>query len=157
MNYDCEDKNIVVETILKVVKNDAHNYLYGEIENCGKDTCKIYERGGVYGIAVKLSKEEKRQFFEIANQYNDKTVDEWLSLGDDFYPLYWGKDINLGFRLYEHTKNTATANTVQLNKRDYLVGKTVIYGAVFCKNRKINENKLRKLFPDILHTKIDKI
>ena len=146
--------NIVVKTIKKVVKEDVRDYLEGEVSKCGTQGCVLSnERGGVYGFAIKLTEEEKKDVF---NEFNGKkyakTVEEWKTIGDDFYPLYWGKDINLGFRLREHTISNKSVRSIQLNEKVFLRGKEVLYGAVICAKREDNEKKMREQYPDILKT-----
>ena len=150
--------NVVVEVIKEVVGVDVKNHLEGKIE--WKDGCpKLQERGGVYGFAIELTSEEKEKFFNIIDNKNKKpSLRQWKSLKDtDFYPLYWGKDENLGHRLFEHTKSSKTVGTIQLDSMiDLFKNKTIIYGAVFCSNKEENEKKLIKNYPCILKTQTKK-
>lgn len=143
--------NQIVEFMKKNINNEVVDSLSGTLtfEN---DKCILEPRGGVYGIAIKLSTEEVEDFFNKYNEKKSVTFESWKSIGDNFYPLYWGKDSNLGFRLFDHTKCRDTTATIQLNKRDYLKDYTVIYGAIFCKNPSASENSLRTSNPDIFIT-----
>lgn len=144
--------NKVVDILLKEVGTDHLQFISGEILNPGNDECCLTEgRGSVYGIAIKLSLEEKENFFEN-NEKDDITVDNWISIGEDYYPLYWGKDINMGARLHSHTKTSESTGTIRLNKRTELRGKTVIFGAVPCSNYAEIERRLRQKYPDIYKT-----
>lgn len=153
------EKNAVVSLIEKVVGTDKIEYISGEIINCGTKDCLLAGiRGAVYGIAIKLKRDEVEIFFNKVNEKNDLTCDNWKSIGDDFYPLYWGKDINMGIRLYSHTKTMKSTGTLQLNVvNKSFQGREIIYGAMPCINYEENEDKLHKRYPDILKTKKGKI
>lgn len=152
------EKNAVVSLIEKVVGTDKIEYISGEIINCGTSDCQLSEnRGAVYGVAVYLKPEEKSPFFNSIkkNLRNETKEQEWVSIGDNYYPLYWGKDKNMGVRLHAHTKTMRSTGTLQLNSNtmSFLKGKEIIYGAIPCANHAENENKLHKRYPDILKTK----
>ena len=154
------DGNEVVKAIRSIVgENDCRNCMYGSyIIDENSVSMNKSDRGGVYGIAIKLDKgESKEELYHLIHQgkgkFNKTTVEQWKSFEGDpnFYPLYWGKDINLGFRLYEHTKESKTAASVQLSTRG-LENRTVIYGAVFCENKEDAEKRLKNEYPDIFQT-----
>ena len=150
--------NIVVDTIIKVVGSDIKHYIEGKVlwQKNGKP--KLQERGGVYGIAIKLKDDEAAKFFakhkDIKKNFE---FEKWIPLsqdnGEKYYPLYWGKDINLGFRLFEHMKSSKSTASIQLDQKVDLFEKDIIYGAVFCSNNKENENLLHNQYPDIFKTK----
>ncbi len=150
-------KNQVVEAIQQVLGEDCRDFLVGEFTFVDGE-CRLEARGGVYGVAIDLSKatkEEKRAIYEEGNKNGKVAFDKWQEIGNGFYPLYWGKDSNLGSRLFEHAKNSSSVYSLQLNKRTELFNQKVIYGAVLCANFKENEKKLRARFPDIYQNKID--
>ena len=95
------------------------------------------------------------------DEKKDLKFKEWKPLDDKgsekYYPLYWGKDINLGFRLFEHMKSSKSTESVQLDQRTDLIGRDIIYGAVFCSKNAENEKLLRQRYPDIFKTKKLKI
>ena len=152
------EKNAVISIIEKIVGTDKIEYISGEIQNCGTKHCKLSEiRGAVYGIAIKLERSQKSSFFcDIEEDLRNNTKEqEWISIGDDYYPLYWGKDKNMGLRLHAHTKTMKSTGTLQLNSNtmSFLKDKEIIYGAIPCMNYEKNEEKLHKRYPDILKTK----
>lgn len=152
--------NAVVNAIIKVIGADSRTYIEGKVDWQG-NVPKLQERGGVYGIAIKLATTEAEAFFnkEKDERKKDLSFTNWKPIDDNdganerYYPLYWGKDINLGFRLFEHMKSSKTSASIQLDKRTNLFGKDIIYGAVLCANNLKNENKLREEYPDIYKTK----
>ncbi len=155
------EENQVIKVLSDIAKDNKVTYISGTIEDCGTNNCKLSsERGGVYGIAVKLNTdEEKKELYNALN--NDathktkkfpKSIDDWKTIGDDCYPLYWGKDQKLGSRLYDHTKKHSGKYTLQLDSLGILKGKTVIYGAILCLNKKTVERKLHVEYPDVLKT-----
>lgn len=147
-------KNRIIEILEKEVGTDALPFISGTIDNPGTDECKLSEgRGSVYGIAIKItSKEEKIALFNCKDA-EIKGIDDWKSLGDDYYPLYWGKDINMGARLHSHTKASKSTGTCQLNSRKELENKDIIYGAMPCSNYKKIEDRLHKKYPCIYKTR----
>lgn len=145
--------NKVIEILLKEVGTDHLQFISGEILSPGKEECCLTEgRGSVYGVAMKLSLEEKDEFFNNYNENLTCSSCNWISIGDDYYPLYWGKDINMGARLHSHTKASKSTGTICLNKRKELRGKTVIFGAVPCSNYTEIEKRLHQIYPCIYKT-----
>ena len=55
--------NIVVNTIIKVVGADTRSYIEGKVQWNEGDKPKLQERGGVYGIAIRLEDSEVEEFF----------------------------------------------------------------------------------------------
>lgn len=150
-----EKGNIVTQTIFEIVGNRKRYCMFGayNVEQ-NEVTLKDGDRGGVYGIAVQLkegeSAEELYHKIEAANQNMSKTqAKDWKTIGDNFYPLYWGKDANLGFRLHDHASGGEKASTIRLATRG-LYGYVVIYGAVFCEKKEDCEKELHSEYPDIL-------
>lgn len=111
--------NVITLLMKKRIKDDYLDCLAGTI-TFSDDRCKLEERGGVYGIAIELTDDEKKDFFENNNQKSSLSFDKWKPIAKNFYPLYWGKDSNLGFRLYGHTKSRKSTATLQLNSRECL-------------------------------------
>lgn len=151
------DKNIVVETLQKIIGNDQIDFISGEINGVGTKDCSLSdERGCVYGIAIKIDEESiAKDIFKKIPKRNKKisNVSEWQPIdGSKYYPLYWGKDINMGSRLHSHTKNSKTTHSIQLNTLSVLFDKEIIYGAVPCENRETHEKELHKSYKCLLKT-----
>lgn len=146
-------KNKVIEVLEKEIGTDVLSFISGNVEHPGIDSCKLSDRrGSVYGFAIKLSSDDEiKAIFE--NQDKNLDFSSWKSLGDDYYPLYWGKDINMGARLYSHTKQSKSTRTIQLNKRAFLKDREIIYGAIPCSDSAEIEKRLHEKYPDILKTK----
>lgn len=146
-------KNKVIEILEREVGTDALTFISGTVDNPGTDKCSLSEgRGSVYGFAVKLTDGEKEKLFECRDD-KDLCIGEWKSIGNNYYPLYWGKDINMGARLHSHTKSSKSTGTIQLNAREELENKEIIYGAMSCSGCKEIEDKLHKKYPDIYKTR----
>lgn len=147
------NKNKVVEVLEKYIGTENRNFLNGKITKVGTNDCKLSEDGGsVYGIAVRLENNEIEEFFK---KHNEKKIryENWKSIGDNFYPLYWGKDKNIGSRLVAHTKSYDGTGSLQLNKAVDFKDRECIYGAVLCLKSAEIEKKLHSDYPDILKTK----
>lgn len=151
--------NQVVKTIKAVLVNKVVDCLAGTI-NYSQGELSLEPRGGVYGIAIKLEENDKEKFFRDHNEKNtgkDKIeLKNWITLGKGYYPLYWGKDSNLGFRLFSHIRTRESTGTLQLDSRKYLLeyikSEKIIYGAVLCCDICNCEVKLRNEYPDIFRT-----
>ena len=149
--------NKVVETLLKIVGTDAVGFISGKIISPGvSGLTKLEEgRGSVYGLAVFIEKTEDLQkiYEDIPLEHKNSTkLDDWKSIGDNYYPLYWGRDINFGARLYSHTKTVASTGTIQIDSINALKDKTIIYGAIPCINQAKHESRVRETYKDILKT-----
>lgn len=145
--------NEVVEILKKYTGIDKIDFISGEILNVGTANCKLSgKNGSVYGIAIKLEDNEVENYFR---EFNEKGInhEDWESIGNNFYPLYWGKDQNMGSRLYAHIKSPKGTGSLQLNNRGGLENREIIYGAVPCLNSDKIEKLIRKNYPDILKTK----
>lgn len=151
------EKNPVVEILEKIVGTDKIDFISGDILDVGTGECKLSdERGSVYGIAIQIKDEnDKEKVFDAVSESRRKleNADQWKAITDDFYPLYWGEDINMGSRLFSHTKTMKSTGTLQLNKISSVLGEhRMIYGAVPCLNRLTNEDKLHERYADLLKT-----
>lgn len=147
-------KNKVIEILEKEVGTDVLSFISGSIYKPGTNDCNLSEgRGSVYGIAVKLSNNDELNCVFVKCDKKNMKISDWKSIGDDYYPLYWGKDVNMGARLYSHTKASKSTGTIQLNDRTELEGKDIIYGAIPCSNYEEIEKRLHKKYPDIYKTK----
>lgn len=146
--------NEITSTMILVANSNYIICTSEKLQNPGTINCKLAkDRGGVYGFAIRLENEEKKiEFFnQIINsrKHNVFEVGEWKSIGNNYYPLYWGKDSNLGFRLFEHMKKSKSSASIDLSDKIFL-GQDIIYGAILCKDNKIVEKNLHKDFKDLL-------
>lgn len=159
------DKNIIVRTIENIIGTDKIEYISGYVKDIGSLCCNLLgERGCVYGFAVQIPEKDVNtvfQYFAINkilheqfyNEKKPKDCSEWKPIEGNYYPLYWGKDKNMGLRLAAHTKSIKSTHTLQFCNIDILKGYKVIYGAIPCLNCKSNEDMLHETFPDVLKTR----
>lgn len=99
-------RNKVIEILEIYVGQERITFISGEILKIGTKDCHLSEdRGSVYGIAVAI--EDEREKALIFQHLNERSIqlEQWNPIGDNFYPLYWGKDCNMGSRLKVHTKS----------------------------------------------------
>lgn len=159
------EKNIVVRVIENLIGTDKIEYISGKIEKISMKDCVLSEsRGCVYGIAVELKDDnQKKEIFDRLHNKNNSiscnetAIEDWVSIGDNFYPLYWGKDTDMGHRLSAHIKTNKGNGALHLNNEKWSILKDnlVIYGAVPCLKDADNEKKLKEKYPDILKTSKD--
>ena len=152
------EKNVVIETLETMAGTDKVEFISGEILNVSTKKCRLsHGRGSLYGIAIKLTDEEDKQL--IFNSVDEKSrriknIDDWKTIGNGFYPLYWGKDINMGMRLHSHTKTMPSTGTLQLDAvSPAFKGHEIIYGALPCVNYEAQEKKLHSEYIDLMKTK----
>ena len=149
------EKNVIVQTIEEVVGTDKIEYISGIVENIGTEECSISPgRGSVYGVAVLIKDDSDKEaiYNQVPIIQRAITIDKWKQLKDNYYPLYWGKDINMGARLQSHTKTMQTTGTIQMNNLKCLIGHKAVYGAIPCANYEENERKLIKSYACLLKT-----
>ena len=154
-----EKNNLVIETILKHC--EIVNSLQGTITNAGTaDVSVDVTVGSVYGIFIELSAKEFKKFKKVLESkpyIYKKRLENWKPINkSNFYPLYWGSSKMLGYRLQEHTRSSNQVYTIQLNSRAELKGKKLIYGTILCNDYKNKEKELRKNYPDVYKTAINK-
>ena len=148
-------RNIIIKVITRMVRKDKIKYISGEIINVGTEKCAMTsKRGSVYGFAIKIENNDLKE--KIFNSICDerKKIDnlcKWKSIAKTkYFPLYWGKDINMGARILAHTRSMKSTGTLQLNKLDVLKNCEIIYGAVPCLEYEKYEKQLKNDFPDLL-------
>lgn len=150
------EKNIVIKTLEAIIGTDTIGFISGKVEDIGTVNCSLSDgRGCVYGFAVRIDEnlDELKEKLKEQCSVNNDTLDNWMPIKDNWYPLYWGRDLNMGLRLDSHVKEITGTGTIQLCKIDALKGHEVVYGALPCINYKENESKMHNRYPDILKTR----
>lgn len=154
------NNNIIIEVLNKIIGTNRIDFISGNILNVGTKECTLSnDRGSVYGVAIKFKdKETSQALFNFIKKNNKSSVKkamnstDWKTIGDNYYPLYWGKDINFGSRLYSHTKTLKSTGTIQLCQLKKLNNHEIIYGAIPCINYSEMEKQIKTEYPDILIT-----
>lgn len=149
-------KNEVVQILEIEIGTDANYYLSGEVTGAGTTEATISDcRGGVYGFFIEFKNEEELKSFndEVREKkYIKKVLGDWKPAIGNYYPLYWGKDINLGARLKAHTKSFKSTYTIQMSNRKELINHKIIFGAMLCNDYDEIEKNLHDKYPDIYKT-----
>ena len=83
--------NAITLLMKRLIKDDYLDCLAGTI-TFSDDGCKLEERGGVYGIAVELADDEKKDFFEKHNRNSSLSFKEWKPI-DGIFIRYIGVKI----------------------------------------------------------------
>ena len=153
-------ENIIVKKISEIAK--WHSNYEGNIKEIGTKTCnktKYTSNAGIYGIAIKITdKYEKNKLFEqikkLENYRCETKYENGKSIGENWYPLYWGKAKCLGSRLGQHLRKDKKNHSLHLcDKRyDFLCGFEISYGAILCESNKEIERNLKAKYPDVLKT-----
>lgn len=150
-------KNEVVQILEIEIGTDANYYLSGEVTDAGTSKAALSDcRGGVYGFFIEFKDEQELESFKSevhGEKYIKETVLEgWKPAIGSYYPLYWGKDINLGARLKAHTKSFKSTYTIQMSDRKELINHKIIFGAMLCNDYDEIEKNLHDKYPDIYKT-----
>ena len=109
--------------------------------------------GGVYGFGVCLSQEERQALFEEArNRGSARLADleQFKPIEDLLYPLYWGKDKQLGARPYQHLQNPKKTGAIRLSTYSMLKGKQIACAVVVVSDNIRAERIIQEAFPDLL-------
>jgi len=70
----------------------------------------------------------------------------------DFYPLYWGKDNELGARLYQHLNDPTKTGALRLSTHAALKVKTIACATVVVSDYAKAESVIQSTYPDLLKT-----
>lgn len=150
-------KNEVIQILEIEIGTDANCYLSGEVTGAGTEEVALSDcRGGVYGFFIKFKNEKELKSFKESvgekKYIKENVLGEWRPAIGKYYPLYWGKDINLGARLKAHTKSFKSTYTIQMNRRTELKDHKIIFGAMLCNDYDKIEKNLHDEYPDIYKT-----
>ncbi|MGR3178828.1 MAG: hypothetical protein ACUZ8E_12305 [Candidatus Anammoxibacter sp.] len=123
-----------------------------------KDQKMVLFPGSVYGFAVSLNKNEKQELFNEASkkglaQLN--TASDLKPIKGNLYPLYWGKDKQIGARPYQHLRNPKGTGAIRLSTYNALIGKEISCAVVVVSNCEA-EKVLQKTYPCLLKTTTQK-
>ena len=111
--------------------------------------------GAVYGFAVRLSEEERVALFSEANGRGLSQLAEISSfkpIEDDLYPIYWGKDKQLGSRLHQHLNNPTGTGAIRLSTYRALSGKVLACATLVVPDFEVAESIIQNAFPHLLKT-----
>lgn len=111
--------------------------------------------GGVYGFGVHLDESELRDVFEEARERKLNRISDlsgFRSIEGDFYPLYWGKDKQLGARPYQHLNDPTKTGAIRLSTYESLAGKTIACATLVVSDYAKAEAIIQRVFPDLLKT-----
>lgn len=152
--------NIVTDILNKVAGSKKlteidGNLIWGDVYCTIKGTI-----GGVYGIAIKISDPNDKQFiFDEASKIKAihkrcKSINDWQPLDDEgrWYPLYWGADLTLGARIRSHAGKPTKTGSVYLSQKPFLKNRNMVYGAILCVDYLDVENLLHTKYIDIFKT-----
>lgn len=111
--------------------------------------------GAVYGFAAKLSKRDLRALFHEAAHRGlarPSTLESIKPIEGELYPLYWGKDKQIGARPYQHLNNPVGTGAIRLSTYQSLLGKPIACATLVVSDYVAAERAIQKAFPDILKT-----
>ena len=111
--------------------------------------------GAVYGFAIRLSETEKKAFFIEAvarglSRFTDAA--KFVPILEDLYPIYWGKDKQLGARLHQHLGNPVKTGVIRLSTYKALEGKTLACASLVVSDNSTAELALQRAYPGLLKT-----
>jgi len=115
--------------------------------------------GAVYGFAACLSEQEVKALFMEAQARGTSRLKDFGSfkpLHGSLYPIYWGKDKQLGARLYQHLGNPSKTGAIRLSTYSTLLGKALVCASLVVSDNISAERILQTAFPDLLKTSTTK-
>lgn len=140
-----EEKNKVVEFLIE--KNKCFNnadelgFLQGTFDFNKMQV--IQNAGSVYGVFIKIGKDD---LDKLPKKY-DKNA---YKIDDDYYVLYWGKDVHPSNRISKHLKANILTGSLHLNKKTELHNYELIWGCIIVNKYGEFEEYLHKNFKPIL-------
>lgn len=109
--------------------------------------------GAVYGFGVCLNQEERRALFDEARARGSARLaelEQFKPIEGLLYPIYWGKDKQLGARPYQHLQNPKKTGAIRLSTYSSLRGKTIACAAIVVSDNVEAERVIQKAFPNLL-------
>jgi hypothetical protein len=111
--------------------------------------------GAVYGFAARLTAIERKALFDEATARGWsrlRQIDAFKPIEKDLYPIYWGKDKQLGARPHQHLQDPKKTGAIRLSTYKSLKGKTIACVSITVSDYVGAERALQGLFPDLLKT-----
>ena len=111
--------------------------------------------GAVYGFAVCLSEKERSTLFnEAAGRHSTrlKEIADFRPIEGDLYPIYWGKDKQIGARPHQHLQNPVKTGAIRLSTYQALVGKAIACATLVVQDYSSAEQLIQNAFPCLLKT-----
>lgn len=111
--------------------------------------------GAVYGFAVRLTEEQARDLFEEAKERGLNRLpklEDFRPIEGDLYPLYWGKDKQLGARPHQHLQDPTKTGSVRLSTYKSLAHRKIACVSLTVDDFEAAERALQTAFPDLLKT-----
>ena len=115
--------------------------------------------GAVYGFAASLNDVQRCQFF---NEAKDRRLNRIRELNDfrpiegDLYPIYWGKDKQLGARPHQHLQDPTKTGAIRLSTYSSLAGKIIACVSLTVADFESAERAIQSKYPDLLKTSTKK-
>lgn len=111
--------------------------------------------GAVYGFAARLTDAEKQEFFQEAlgrklNRLSDPAA--FVPIEADLYPIYWGKDKQLGARPHQHLQDPEKTGAIRLSTYQSLAGKAIACVSLTVSDFETAERAIQAKYPDLLKT-----
>jgi hypothetical protein len=111
--------------------------------------------GAVYGFAARMTGLEIQRLFDEASfrKLSRMSARERLQpIEDDLYPIYWGKDRQLGARPHQHLQDPTGTGALRLSTYAALAGKAIACVSLTVSDFEAAEQALQNKFPDLLKT-----
>lgn len=115
--------------------------------------------GAVYGFAAHLSPEELRRLFDEAYARGLCRLSDLAKcrpIEGNLYPIYWGKDKQLGARPHQHLKDPVKTGAIRLSTYAALAGKAIACVTLTVSDYKAAEKAMQQRYPDLLKTSTKK-
>ncbi|AKU23501.1 hypothetical protein [Massilia sp. NR 4-1] len=81
-----------------------------------------------------------------------RELNDFRLIEGDLYPIYWGKDKQLGARPHQHLYDPTKTGAIRLSAYTSLAGKTIACVSLTVADFENAERSLQKRFPDLLKT-----
>jgi len=109
----------------------------------------------VYGFAARLSDAERLSLLEEARARGLcrlSNVEAFKPIEGDLYPIYWGKDKQLGARPHQHLGDPVGTGAIRLSTYTALAGRPIACVSLTVTDFDGAEQELQRVYPDLLKT-----
>lgn len=125
--------------------------IYGDMSISHSQSSMTQSSGSTYGIWVELNDSTiKNALIADLVKCGKKVNPKSTAIYSNWYPLYWGKDINPGSRIKAHFKASSSTNALNLSQLNLSQNYNFKYGLILVSDYSNFESFLHENYPTII-------
>jgi len=149
------NQTCLIETMRRILGEQGIREVVASGEFCLPVSKPLLFPGAVYGFAACLTGQEVQVLFAEAQARGTSRLNSLTNfkpIYGSLYPIYWGKDKQLGARPYQHLGNPKKTGAIRLSTYLALIGKPLVCASIVVSDNISAERSLQAAFPDLLKT-----